>query len=68
MKSIIEETGVEAIDTEDDGTVRSDYGPHLSLRFFFLIFSFLHFLKYMLVSGKNYCKGFVKSREVQSHY
>lgn len=31
VKSIIEETGVEAIDTEDDGTVRLD----LSLIFFF---------------------------------
>lgn len=34
VKSIIEETGVEAIDTQDDGTVRSDDDPIYGFYFF----------------------------------
>ena len=38
VKSIIEETGVEAIDTQDDGIVRSKEGFYLYYVFFFWYF------------------------------
>jgi hypothetical protein len=65
VKSIIEETGVEAIDTREDGIVRSDIEFNFH---WFMTWNQLQLLQPLASAGKNYCKGFVKYRKVQIHY
>lgn len=62
VKSIIEETGVEAIDTQDDGIVRSDEDLILGS-----IINLLQCHIFVAFAGENYCKGFVKLGEVKSY-
>jgi hypothetical protein len=65
VKSIIEETGVEAIDTQDDGIVKSD----TEFIFHWLCdLTSMQLFKSLAFAGKNYCKGFVKYREVHIHH
>lgn len=62
MKSIIEETGVEAIDTQDDGIVRLD--KNINFDFFVWLYHSCNFKFSMAFAGENHCKGFDKPGEV----
>lgn len=63
VKSIIEETGVDAIDTQDDGIVRSDEDLILGS-----VIKLLQCHIFVAFAGENYCQGFSKFGEVKSYY
>ena len=70
VKSIIEESGVEAIDMQDDGIVRSTgLCFFIVLNVFVPLFHHYSFLNiFLLCQGENYGKQCGEPGESESHY
>ena len=67
VRSIIEESGVEGIDTQDDGIVRC-HEPFLYIILLHIYIIINANTQLCCSADKDHFEGFIKSREIEIHY